>query len=204
MYLTPDIIRAQEELYGVPVVAVAETVFSAREFALLEYCLGKNRAHDITLLIRDEPDRFAVIRKPSYPPEVFRPPSGGVEPGETLAAGAEREALEETGLEVRLERYLLRVEARFFCGDRIAPWVTHVFLAHPTGGTLAPRDLREIAEARWATVEELCGSYRQAMLAVGSEGMRYRVDLQDLSLESLGMAPLAEPPGGRVVRRKVA
>lgn len=201
MYLTPEIIRAQEERYGAPWVAAAETVFSSREFALLEYCLGKNRAHDVTLFIRDERGRFAVIRKPSYPPEVFRPPSGGVEPGEALTEGAAREALEETGLEVCLERYLLRVEARFFCGDRIAPWSTHVFLAEATGGTLDPRDRHEIAEARWATVDEMAGRYREAMLAVGSQGMRYRVDLQDLALERLGFAPAPVPPGGRIVRR---
>ena len=200
MYLKRDVIETLECRYGAPEAAVARAEFSPREFGLVEHCMGKNRAHDVTLFIRNEQREFAVIRKPSYPPGVFRPPSGGVEPGEPFEAGAAREAVEETGLEIRLERYLLRVEAVFTCGGRTAQWATHVFLASATGGRLFPQDRVEIAEARWATVPEMIERYRPAMLTMGGAGMRYRVDLQDAGLRLLGLADPPAPEGGRTIR----
>jgi 8-oxo-dGTP pyrophosphatase MutT (NUDIX family) len=202
MYLTLEVIQSLEQRYGTPEEGVAALAFAPGEFGLVEYCLRKNRAHDVTLFIRGENGRFAVIRKPSYPPNVFRPPSGGVEPGEDFEAGAAREAIEETGLEIRLERYLLRVQACFTYDGRTAPWITHVFLASATGGSLAPQDTKEIAEARWAGAEEIVEWYRPAMLSMGSAGMRYRVDLQDAGLRLLGLADPPAPPAGRVIGAK--
>ena len=198
MYLTRETVTQLERRYGRPLEATATAQFNAREFGLLEYCGRKQRAHDVTLLIRGEDARFALIRKPSYPAEVFRPPSGGVEPGEEFEAGAAREALEETGLAVELERYVLRVDAAFTCEGNTAPWTTHVFLAHSVGGVLAPRDRHEIAEARWATVEEIVERYRPEMLRMGSAGMRYRVELQDTALALLGL--MERPEVGRILR----
>jgi ADP-ribose pyrophosphatase YjhB (NUDIX family) len=186
MYLSPEIVHDLERRYGHPEELSAAAEFSPREFGLLQHCLRKERAHDVTLFIRGGDGRYALIRKPGYPEEVFRPPSGGIEPGEVFDAGAVREAWEETGLHVRLERYLLRVEARFSCGGEALPWVTHVFSAVALGGTLDPQDRHEIAEARWATAAEIAGRYRTAMLAWGSAGMQYRVMLQDAGLRALG------------------
>ena len=189
MYLDRSVIHTVEQRYGHPETTSAAADFTAREFSLLEHCGRKRRAHDVTLFIRGCDGRYALIRKPSYLPEVFRPPSGGVEPGEDFEAGAVREALEETGLEVHLERYLLKVHARFTCHDSVAQWTTHVFLASTEGTALAPRNRVEIAEARWGTAQEMAGRYCRAMLAVGSAGMRYRVELQDASLDLLGHVP---------------
>src|SRR5579872_798061 len=124
MYLTSDLIQALEKRYGAPELATAGTGFSRPEFELLERCLRKRRAHDVTLFIRAADGRFALIRKPSYPSELFRPPSGGVEPGESFEDGARREAWEETGLDIRLDRYLLRVAARFSFEGRTVIWTT--------------------------------------------------------------------------------
>ena len=152
MHLTPAVLRLLEQRYGAPEVATGRMEFDLREFDLVAGCHGRGRQHAVTLMIRDAEGRFAVIRKPGYPPEVFRPPSGGVELGEPVEAGAAREAREETGLEIRLERYLLRTEVEFSRGERVLPWSTHLFLATAIGGTLDPLDRREIAEARMATV----------------------------------------------------
>lgn len=206
MYLDRAIMAAVEARFGIPLVAEARAEFAPRQFALLEYCARKDRAHDVTLFIRHPEDRelaaatrFAVIRKPSYPPGLFRPPSGGVEPGESFETGAAREGLEETGLTVELERYLLRVDSVFTCDGREAPWTTHVFLARALDAEIAPRDLKEIAEARWATVAEIDGKFRPRMLAMGSAGMRYRVDLQEAALQILGWrenTDETDSPGG--------
>lgn len=140
-----------------------------------------------------------VIRKPTFPAEAFRAPSGGVHPGESLEEGALREALEETGLGVRLVRYLLRVDATLRPGiawhphEALPPevldpadpgavrWQTHVFLACVEGENrqLAPRDTWEIAEARWVTFDELQGRIRRVLLETGWSLFRYRVALTD-------------------------
>lgn len=198
MYLLGAVEHALEARFGAPVRAAVAAEFVPREFDLLQRCLRRGRAHDVTLLIPEPGGRLALIRKPSYPPGLFRPPSGGVEAGEAFEAGAWREAREETGLEVRLERFLLRVEARFTCAGREASWTTYVFSAPCTGGELAPVDRVEIAEARWGTVDQVLRVYRPRMLAVGSAGMRYRVDLQDAAFRLLGLADPPEPPAGRL------
>lgn len=197
MYVSQEVIAALERRFGAPETHAVESEFAAREVELLDYCRRKGRAHDVTLLIHPpgELGQFAVIRKPSYPPGLFRPPSGGVEEAEDFETGAAREALEETGLAVTLERYLLRVDARFRCDGRVWPWTTHVFSAVTEETEVAPRDLKEIEEARWAAVEEILSSFRPAMLKVGSAGMRYRVFLQDRALLRLGL----EIPEGEVL-----
>lgn len=197
MYITRESIAELEGKFGRPVRAVGTIQATQRELGLIAHCAAKGRNHDVTLLIQED-IRLAVIRKHSYPPDVYRPPSGGVELGEPFEVGAAREAYEETGLTVRLKRYLLRVETTFRCEAQAFPWTTHVFsserLAGPAEGVLEPVDTREIAAARWAEIGEVHGALRAGMLAMEIPGMRYRVDLQDLALANLGYPG----PGGEL------
>lgn len=198
MYIDAAVLRDVEARYGTPHEIETTLSMAEREFSLCRRAGRNGRAHDVTLLIlgpgggdpsgtMDGP--IAVIRKWSYPPDLFRPPSGGVEPGEAFEAGAVREALEETGLVVELERYLVRMRARFEWGGEALDWTTHVVSARWREGEVAPRDTREIAEARWSTLAELDGTLRDRMLATGSAGFRYRVALQDAALARLGVKP---------------
>lgn len=139
------------------------------------------RAHDVTLYLYHK-NRLAVTRKPMYPVGAYRPPSGGLHPGETLAKGAAREGWEELGIHIILDRYLVKVRVDFVCGaDRIR-WTTHVFQAKLEPGTspdLNPQDHREIAEAIWAAETDFFGPMRRGLLAMGSTGLLYRVHLHD-------------------------
>jgi 8-oxo-dGTP pyrophosphatase MutT (NUDIX family) len=128
---------------------------------------------------------MVVIKKPMYPPGAYRAPSGGVDPGEPFEEGAIREAHEETGFVISLEKYILRVRVRFSNGARSIDWTSHVFTAYPIAGKLEPIDTHEIAEARFATVAELMGSIRDALLASGSTGLKYRSDLNDVVMRRL-------------------
>lgn len=184
MYLV-ERMSAIEARYGSPRALAWEAEFNGREYDLLRSCLVKGRAHDVTLLIRHG-ERFALIRKPFYPPGLFRPPSGGVEPGEAFEAGAAREAYEETGLAIRLTRYLLRFDACFRHGAEATSWRTYVFAADAVTRELAVVDHKEIAEACWASPAAIHTVMRPRMLAWGSEGMRYRVAIQDEALAMLG------------------
>jgi ADP-ribose pyrophosphatase YjhB (NUDIX family) len=183
VHVTDEILAPLRRRYGDPVELVWSGEISEREHALATY--NPRRTHDVTLLILDPEDRIALIRKPPFAEGVWRPPGGGVKPGEGVVEGAEREAFEETGLRVRLDRYLVASTARFVCGPHEVPWRTHVFSARTTDTALAPQDDEEIAGARWGTLDELAGALRERLLATGHAFWRYRVALHDAALEAL-------------------
>jgi 8-oxo-dGTP pyrophosphatase MutT (NUDIX family) len=143
------------------------------------------RTHDVTLFILDPSRRLALIRKPHFAEDVWRPPGGGIHPGEDFVAGAVREALEETGLRVELRRYLLDAHALFTNAGRDLRWRTHVFLAETEDTEIVAGDPVEIADARWGTLDELAGPLRERLLVTGRAFWRYRVALHDAALAAL-------------------
>ena len=76
-------------------------------------------------------------------------PGGRVEPGETLAEAAAREAYEETGLEVQIGAELW--DLTITDGDRT--YEVHDFAATVTGGSLRAGD--DAADVRWIPLDEL-------------------------------------------------
>ena len=94
----------------------------------------------------DDEGRILVVRTTYLGPE-WMLPGGRVERGETPHAAAAREALEETGMRVRVDRLLL-VDAHR------ARDVSFVFGARVDGGELAPQ-FGEIAEVGWVSRQEI-------------------------------------------------
>jgi ADP-ribose pyrophosphatase YjhB (NUDIX family) len=118
-------------------------------------------------------------------------------PGESLEAGSAREATEETGVQMELVRYHLRIDVDFVGSGAMVPWTSHVFSARHLAGEVKAEDTEEIREARWCTIPELL-THREIMLKSTVSGLRYRAELQDLflkHLEGLGWLenPAAEP-----------
>jgi 8-oxo-dGTP pyrophosphatase MutT (NUDIX family) len=106
-------------------------------------------------LIRDRAGRVLLVR---HVDGWWTLPAGAVDPGETPAEAARREAREEASVEVKL-RSIAGVfggypdfHFRYPNGDEMA-WVTTVFEARITGGVPTPGD-DETGEVRWATLEE--------------------------------------------------
>ena len=187
MYTNDQDISATEATLGEPVVCSMDYEISSGEFDMVKGSMRSGRAHDVTMFIRNslDPHEIAVIRKPFFPPEAFRAPSGAARPGESLEDGAVRESKEETGLDVALTRYLARIKARFTSEGRTIDWTSHVFEACAKSGEIDPIDTREIAEARWATLDELQGPIRQTLLDTGWDLFRYRVALHDLTVSRM-------------------
>ena len=210
MHVDDAILAPVRELYGMPVVLPWKGEISDVEWAIATH--NPSRTHDVTLFILDPgaqawgsdhgpgqsprkgltggyaPERrIALIRKPHFALDVWRPPGGGVKPGEDFATGAVREALEETGLRVELRRYLVATRVVFRNGGRELRWQTHVLLAETQGTELAPTDPEEIAGARWGTLEELAGPLRERLLAENRAFWRYRVALHDAALAALAL-----------------
>jgi 8-oxo-dGTP pyrophosphatase MutT (NUDIX family) len=190
--LNAEILERLERLYGHPEALRMEQAISEPEYHMVRSSQVDGRAHDITLFVLWR-DRLAVIRKPLFPPGVYRAPSGGLRRGEDFEVGTAREAQEETGLQIVLERYLLRVQVRFHFNDHVIHWTTHVFSARALHDQLAPQDHQEIAEARWTTWEELQGPIRQALLLTGRGLFAYRAALTDRAVARL--APDTAPQG---------
>jgi 8-oxo-dGTP pyrophosphatase MutT (NUDIX family) len=185
MYLSAGEIKTMERLYGTPEEERLSIEMGAPEWAILTRSREHGRSHDVTLFVLRD-GKLAAIAKHPYPPGIYRAPSGGVLKGESMEAGIHREMLEETGLRVRLTRYLLRVFVEFSREGETVGWTTHVFTGEALPGEMAPLDLEEIREARWVPLEELSGRIRSALLASPSAGLRYRAWLHDRVMSLIG------------------
>lgn len=183
MHIGDKVLAPLRERFGEPAQLPWDGEIRDDEWSIATY--NAARTHDVTLFILDPSQRLALIRKPHFAADVWRPPGGGVKPGEDFVDGAVREALEETGLRVELRRYLVASRVVFRNGGRELPWRTHVFLAETADEALAPNDLFEIAAARWGTLDELGGSLRATLLDTDRAFWRYRVALHDAALEQI-------------------
>jgi ADP-ribose pyrophosphatase YjhB (NUDIX family) len=171
MHLTEAVLAPLRERYGEPQPLRWEGEVSAEEFTLAGG--SPERRHDVTFFVFDPRGRLALIQKPSYPEGVWRPPGGGVRPGERFETGVER------------ERFLVSAEATFRAADDVIDWRTHVFSARTDEEQLRPIDTHEISAARWGTADELAGPIRARLLETGRALWRYRVALHDAALDQL-------------------
>ncbi len=191
MHLTEAVLTPLRERHGEPLPLRWDGEVSAQEFELAGS--SPERRHDVTFFVFDPGGRLALIQKPSYPDGVWRPPGGGVRPGEDFELGVQREAREELGIHIELERFLVSSEATFRCADGVIDWRTHVFSARTGAEELDPIDTHEISAARWGSTEELAGPIRARLLETGRALWRYRVALHDAALAALSQAPGTVP-----------
>ncbi|GAB4331957.1 MAG: hypothetical protein Kow0099_03550 [Candidatus Abyssubacteria bacterium] len=189
MYVTDDIVKELERKYGVPEVLHLRQDMVAEEFEVLIRSMKYNRAHDVTMFIF-KGDCLIAIRKHMHPHGVYRAPSGGLMPGEDFEKGTLREAYEETGTLIELQRYILRVHVTFSHNNQEVPWTSHVFTAKHLSGELKPIDTKEIAEVREVSLSELQGPIRERLLSSGSGGLAYRAILTDKVVEILNHHPI--------------
>ena len=86
-------------------------------------------------------------------PACWAVPGGHLEPGESAESAAIREMREELGVEVKLLRYLMAIEAV----DVVGPVTFHMFSCSEwEGGEPEVRD-DEHSELRWFSLQEACG-----------------------------------------------
>jgi ADP-ribose pyrophosphatase YjhB (NUDIX family) len=183
MHVDESVLASARERYGLPALMEWKGEISDLEWSVATH--NPTRTHDVTLFILDPHRRLALIRKPQFAPDVWRPPGGGIRPGEDFGAGAVREALEETGLHVELRSYLVDAHALFTNEGRELAWRTHVLWAETHDTAIATGDPGEIEDARWGTLDELAGPLRERLLTTGRAFWRYRVALHDAALQAL-------------------
>jgi 8-oxo-dGTP pyrophosphatase MutT (NUDIX family) len=174
---TLNLIATMESQYGIPDELSYVQDVDEREFDRIAQSMRDKRVHDITLFIAKD-DGYIFIAKHSYPPGLFRAPSGGLHKDEDFETGAKREALEETGVEIEIGTYLLRINVRFQNGEKHIDWVSHVFTACHVSGEISPRDTNEIHEACLVTLDEI-PIFQEIMRNSKVGGFQYRAYLMD-------------------------
>ena len=145
----------------------------------------------VLVVVRRE-DRFLVIQEKKYAP-LWYLPAGRVEPYEDFLSAARRETLEESGLQVRIER-LVRVEHTPMAGGKAR--VRAVLTAVAVDDTeIKQRPDRESLGAAWVTLEELdrlplrSEEVRELFNYLASGGQTH-----PLSVLSVEGTPYGEPP----------
>ncbi|MBN4076508.1 NUDIX hydrolase [Gemmatimonas aurantiaca] len=187
MFVTPEIIADAERLYGAPIEKCITAPLKEDELDFIKKTQKRGREHDITMLIFNDAGEIAVMNKNGYPAELYRPPSGGLEPDESFTAGGKREAFEETGLDIELTKYLLRVTVDFKSATRSLPWYTHVFTANALTTEIYPQDTKEICKARWAPLS-VFDEFREQVKQYDRGGIQYRRMLHEEILLALKLS----------------
>ena len=106
MYVTPEMVDKIAAKYGQPERISMTAPVTNSEFEFIKTTQKNERSHDVTFYILKD-DKLVVNAKHSYPEGLFRSPSGGLKPGEDFETGIKREAYEETGAKIEIEKFLL-------------------------------------------------------------------------------------------------
>jgi 8-oxo-dGTP pyrophosphatase MutT (NUDIX family) len=183
---------AIEEKYSTPRELTMSFAMNPAEFDMLKESMRDGRNSDVTLFIFKD-NQVIVIAKPWYPEGMYRAPSGGIKPGEDMELCAKREAYEETGAQIRLVRYVLRIQVTFTCGQASQEWTSHVFVAQYVSGRLHPVDTREIREVSLLSLEDLA-AMKDRLLQQDSGGLHYRAALTEATL--IEISPAQKNPEG--------
>jgi len=180
MFITSDMIERLKSEYGAPEYEDFHISVSRKEIDFIRSTQKDGRHHDVTLyIVKDK--QIIVTAKHFYPPGMYRAPSGGVNRGEEIVDGAKREALEETGCEIDLERFLLVTNVLFEYEEDPPDellWHSYVFQARYVSGDFNFTDKHEIREVRLAGLDEFSG-FAKVMRGMDIGGLRYRAALHE-------------------------
>lgn len=143
-----------------------------------------SRVGSYVIVIED--DRILLVRWVEGPVPEWTLPGGGMEFGETAEACAVREALEETGLDVEIDRLLgvhdryIPVEQRLRTADLPLHLHKVVYQGHVTGGELTTTSDPGIDRAAWIDLADVPELVRE-------QGV-------DVALALAGCGPPSGPP----------
>lgn len=135
--------RYGEPVYRTYCVQADDYIYSYR------FRKDMDRRAEVVFAIQDQNSgRIWVHAKPHYPAHIFRLPSGGVHPAEAIEQALLREVNEETGLAVKVERFVGLVEYQFQRGDSAVQFASYVFHLISPGGSPVIHASETISEFR--------------------------------------------------------
>lgn len=177
MYVTREMVDGMIAKYGRPETAQFVYPLNEREYQMILRSKAKGRHHDFTLYVTHGDD-FIVIAKHTYPPGLYRAPSGGLNPGEPFETGIAREAMEEIGCMIALDKFLLESKVTFTYNEASIKWTSYVFSAHYVSGDFQFTDHHEIREVKLAKLSEF-ETYCRIMHSTDVGGFHYRAALHE-------------------------
>lgn len=105
----------------------------------------KDRYGEVCMVVRRKNGCLLTMIKSYYPQEAYRLLTGGINHGESILEALLRETTEETGLEVKANRFLVAAAYRLTGADT-PRFYTFAFLLDEIGGTLGVIDEEEQIE----------------------------------------------------------
>lgn len=108
----------------------------------------------VVLVENDGRYLFICERRVKGQPPVWYFPAGSVDAGESLAAAARRETLEETGWSVE-PTHLLRIDHGYFNGNSSTHWWRHVIVSALTSEEPVVDPESDIIDVAWFRPDEL-------------------------------------------------
>ena len=144
--------------YGQPLRRQMELEIGVELFFSRFMRAGDRRGEVVAALERPN-GRLLLHRKAHYGADTFRLPTGGIGHAETVLDALHREILEETGLEVTVQRFLAILEYRLCFGELNLPFASYVFHVREAGGRLSSAGseisgLREVLPAELPVVAQ--------------------------------------------------
>lgn len=103
----------------------------------------RDKPGEVVMVILRPGGKVLLITKDFYPPGAYRMPTGGMHHRETPEEALVREAKEETGSRVNIERKIGTIHWVFRSGDRTVEYYSHVFLIAETDGEPVSEDADE-------------------------------------------------------------
>jgi len=129
-------------LYGTPVHR--QCVLEVSQETYEWWSKVKRKRHgEVVLFIRRTNGNLILHTKDFYPAGTLRVPSGGIKKKESLRDAVGREAFEETGLQIAIERFLAIVKFEFRSEEKSLPFPSYLFLLRELGGELRVTDTGE-------------------------------------------------------------
>ena len=123
---------------------------------LRKMVIKANRRGEVVLVIQRPDGRTLLHTKRFYPEEVYRLPTGGVHPNESILSGVLREAREETSLTVTVDCFLGTVEYELCHEEGRLFFVSYVFLLQANNNRPVAQDQDEqITDFRYVTPREI-------------------------------------------------
>jgi len=130
------------ELYGQPVMRRFEYEVSSDTILYWQTVVCKRRA-EVVLALRRSNGQYVLHTKEFYPAGTYRLLSGRVKLGEDILKAVEREAREETGLTVHVDRFLAIIDYWFRNGGQSVGFRSYAFLLTGDGSTIRAADEEE-------------------------------------------------------------
>jgi len=143
-------------LYGTPIHRYYALDTSQATYDLWRAAWQQKEHGEVVLFIRRHNGNLILHSKDFYPAGTFRVPSGRIQKREAILEAVYREAYEETGLGVSVDRFMAVIDFAFHWQGHRIPMSSYLFLLHETGGRLKVQDADEhITALKEARLDEL-------------------------------------------------